>query len=84
MSSTWLMELHEGRRLAALLQLLQLCYGLGMIAGPALVAPFLAGVIPPESPSPELLLTQRRHSLTLPYLIGGLLQSSGKIDIMRP
>ncbi len=72
------MELHEGRRLAAVLQLLQLCYGLGMIVGPVVVGPFLGGFVADNSALTAQMIASRRARLTVPYVICGAVQCGGK------
>ena len=72
------MELHEGRRLAAVLQLLQLCYGLGMIVGPVVVGPFLGGFLADNSALTAEMIASRRARLTVPYVICGAVQCGGK------
>lgn len=83
-SITWLIEMWSGRLLAALLQALQLSYGIGTILGPLIIRPNLYGymnatqVKAMNGTTYEEAIDIRRHSLTWSYLIVGSFFGLGK------
>lgn len=61
----------SGKRLASLLQALNLCFGLGSILGPLVVRPFLKGYLAPDELITEELIAERRAALFVPFALCG-------------
>ncbi|KAH9394940.1 hypothetical protein TYRP_005003, partial [Tyrophagus putrescentiae] len=76
-SATWLLEMWSGRRLASLLQALNLCYGLGSILGPLIVRPYLKGYLGVgEQLLSEKLIADRRATLFVPFAVCGAAEAA--------
>ncbi len=76
-SATWLLEMWSGRRLASLLQALNLCYGLGSILGPLIVRPYLRGYLGVgEQLLSEKLIADRRATLFVPFAVCGAAEAA--------
>lgn len=83
-ANTWLIEMWTGRVLAACLQTLQTCHGLGNIFGPLLVRSHLHGYMN-ETSVQEMSLSKyreeikmRRHSLIASYTFVGCIVCLGR------
>lgn len=80
---TWIIEMWSGKVLAAALQALQLAFGVGTILGPFLVRPHLYGYMNSTQAANMSLteyeneVSQRRKSLTEPFIISAVLTGSG-------